>query len=309
MLEDLTEKKLLSEILNGSDFLEKKDLSNLLNRISSTADSICLDLLTVLKREYPSDVQYLALGKWGGSELGFRSDLDFLLVISDEPKDNDHKLARRLISRLTESHRGGNIYAIDMRLRPSGKAGPLVIPESQLQEYLRNEASPWERQAYLKARFIGKQDLSLQKICVDRSVTSEDLLELERIRLELLKNKSSLDLKYAEGGLIDIEFASQIYLLFHRILPKGPSTFDFLAEMGAEARPLSQNYVRLRQLEQMLQLVASESITNLSPNHESFQFLAKALQTEPEVLIAEVQSLLADNVRILQRLDPRPRPH
>ena len=309
VLEDLTEKKLLSEILNGSDYLAKKDLPKILERISSTADSICAELLEVLKKEYPSDIQYVALGKWGGHELGFRSDLDFILVTQDEVKDADHKLARRFISRLTESHRGGSIYSIDMRLRPSGKAGPLVIAQSQLEEYLRVEASAWERQAYLKARFMDQSDQSLQTICIEKSVTEAELAELERIRVELAKNKSPLDLKYAEGGLIDIEFASQIYLLFHRLTPKGTSTFDFIAEMGSDAAVLSQNYIRLRQLEQMLQLVASESITNLSPNHESFQFLAKALQSEPDVLINEVTELLQANVRILQRLDPRPRSH
>jgi glutamate-ammonia-ligase adenylyltransferase len=309
LLEDLTEKKLLSEILNGSQYLEKKDLPQLLAQLSSTTDSICSDLLAALKIDYPSKMEFLALGKWGGEELGFRSDLDFLLVIPDEATDGDHKLARRLISRLTESHRGGNIYAIDMRLRPSGKAGPLVISQSHLQEYLANEASAWERQAYLKSRWLGRQDLSLQKLCLSRKIETHELQELERIRQELHKNKSPLDLKYAEGGLIDVEFAAQVYLLHHQLLPKGPSTFDFLSAIGTKAVELTKNYARLRQLEQMLQLVASEALTNLAPNHESFQFLAKALQMDPEMLIAEAQSLLQLNTEILKELDPRPRPH
>lgn len=149
LLESLTEKRLLSEIINGSQFLEDKNLPPLLENLTSTADAIVLTLLNELKKEHPSDIRILALGKWGGHELGFRSDLDFIFVLPNEPSEHDFKIARRFISRLTEPHRGGSIYPIDMRLRPSGKAGPLVMPLADLQNYLQTEAVPWERQAYL----------------------------------------------------------------------------------------------------------------------------------------------------------------
>lgn len=309
LLEELAEKRLLSEVINGSAYLEDKDLFSLLKNLSSTADSIVLNLLEALKRQFPSEIRVLALGKWGGQELGFRSDLDFIFVVPNEPEENDFKVAKRFITRLTESHRGGNIYSIDMRLRPSGKAGPLVIPEKDLRDYLTNEASGWERQAYLKARWIGNHSAALFESFIERGLSAEELSELERIRVQLVPEGSELNLKYSEGGLVDIELAAQAFVLNHKVRPQDSSMKELLAVMGPEAEVLRRNYMRLRQTEQMLQLVASESINELQLNHESFQSLALALQMTPSFLENEIRTLLADNVRSLKNLDPRPRPH
>ncbi|MEK2643814.1 glutamine-synthetase adenylyltransferase [Bdellovibrio sp. BCCA] len=310
LLEELAEKRLLSEVINGSKFLEDKDLPTLLQNLSSTADTIVENLLAALKKEYPSQIQVLALGKWGGQELGFRSDLDFIFVVPDEPTENDFKVAKRFITRLTEPHRGGNIYSIDMRLRPSGKAGPLVIPKADLNAYLSNEASAWERQAYLKARWIGDANEIPFTHFMNRGLTTEELQELDRIRQQLLPASSSIpNLKFSEGGLVDVELAAQTYLLSHKINPPSSHTMDFLSQMGAKSLALQHNYGRLRQIEQMLQLVASESLVELQPNHESFQPLALALQIPPANLQNEVSELLAGNIAILKELDPRRQPH
>lgn len=309
LLEELAEKRLLSEVINGSAYLEDKDLPSLQKNLSSTADSIVINLLEALKRQFASEIRVLALGKWGGQELGFRSDLDFIFVVPNEPEENDFKVAKRFITRLTESHRGGNIYSIDMRLRPSGKAGPLVIPEKDLRDYLTNESSGWERQAYLKARWIGHSSQAVFESFINRGLTAEELTELERIRVQLVPDDSSLNLKYSEGGLVDVELAAQAFVLHHKIRPKDSSTKELLTAMGPDAEALMRNYMRLRQIEQMLQLVASESIVELQLNHESFQSLALALQLTPSFLENEIRALFADNVRTLKNLDPRPRPH
>ncbi|WP_374076825.1 glutamine-synthetase adenylyltransferase [Bdellovibrio bacteriovorus] len=308
LLEELAEKRLLSEVINGSEFLEDKNLPTLLQNLSSTADTIVENLLVALKKEYPSQMQVLALGKWGGKELGFRSDLDFIFVVPDEPTENDFKVAKRFITRLTEPHRGGNIYSIDMRLRPSGKAGPLVIPQADLNSYLANEASAWERQAYLKARVIGGGEPPLSHF-IGRGLTTEELQELDRIRQQLLPTSAVINLKFSEGGLVDVELAAQTCLLFRKIKPASGNTMDFLSELGGKSSALRQNYERLRQIEQTLQLVASESLVELQPNHESFQALAIALPTAPANLQNEVSELLASNIAILKELDPRRQPH
>jgi len=310
LLEQLAERKLLSEVINGSAFLEDKNLPALLRNLSSTADSIVEALLAALKNEYPSEIQVLALGKWGGRELGFRSDLDFIFVVPGEPAENDFKVAKRFISRLTEPHRGGNIYSIDMRLRPSGKAGPLVISRADLSAYLANDASAWERQAYLKSRFVGETGASsLYPLFAQRGLSEADLQELERIRLQLQSEAPTVNLKFSEGGLVDVELAAQAYLLFHKITPHSSATADFLRAAGISGTVLLHNYERLRQIEQMLQLVASESLVELHPNHESFHALALALHTTSAKLMEEVSDLLAANITTLKELDPRRRPH
>lgn len=306
LVEDLSEKKLLSEVINGSDFLKDKDILKLNRHLTSTADSIVLALLERLQMDYPtSAIKILALGKWGGFELGFRSDLDFIFVTPGTPEDADFKLARRLISRLTDTHKGGQIFQIDMRLRPSGKAGPLVMPEEDLKIYLQTEASPWERQAYLKSRWLGGEGVDLRECCIQRPLLKEDLTELDRIRRELLPIQPGTDLKYGEGGLIDIEFAAQILILKNHIRPPSSRTLDFLSAFGDQTERITMNYLRLRQIEQTLQLVASQALSTWTENHESFRFLAGALQTSPEDLQDEVDFKLSENLQILNELDPR----
>lgn len=308
LLEELAEKKLLSEIINGSEFLEDRNLRRLLENLTSTADEVALTLLQTLNQDFSSSLRILALGKWGGREMGFRSDLDFIFVLDDEPHEKDFKLARRFITRMTESHRGGNIYSIDMRLRPTGKAGPLIIRERDLQEYLQTEAAAWERQAYLKARWIGSPQSSPRDF-ISRGLTHEELEELNRIRQQLLNPGPELNLKFNEGGLVDLELAAQTRLLQTQQVPRSSKTEDFFFVFGHNEPQIRQNYDRLRQIEQMLQLIASESSADLRPNHESFQALTLALHLPPESLLQEVLQLFADNVALLKELDPRRLPH
>lgn len=307
LLEQLVEKRLLGELINGSHYLEDKNLEELQTNISATADEITSTLLSELKKEYPSQIEILCLGKWGGKELGFRSDLDFIFVTPDDPSENDGKIARRFINRLTELRKGGSIYAIDTRLKPSGKAGPFVISETQLRDYLNNEAQPWERQAYLKARWLNPQKTSLQSTLSPKKLTDADLQELERIRQGLTRfNSDVIDLKYVEGGLLDIELFAQTELLNKQLLPKGPSTQNFLSEIAA-TEVFQRHYLRLRQMEQMLQLVSTEGGAKLPSNHESFQQLAKAFQITSQALEQELSLLISENLQLLNQLDPRRR--
>jgi glutamate-ammonia-ligase adenylyltransferase len=307
LLEQLAEKRLLGEIINGSHYLEDKNIEELQANLSATADEITSTLLEELKKEYPSDLEILCLGKWGGKELGFRSDLDFIFITPQAPTENDTKLARRFINRLTETRKGGSIYAIDTRLKPSGKAGPFVISETQLLEYLSDEAQAWERQAYLKSRKLNSGSGKILDSFLSKKLTEAELQELEKIREGLIRyDHASLDLKYMEGGMLDIELFSQAEILAESLPVKGPSTFDFLSVIGNSGR-LQTNYLRLRQIEQMLQLVSTEGGAKVVLNHESFQQLAKALQRSPEDLKTELNSLISENLQILNQLDRRRR--
>ncbi|WP_413559344.1 glutamine-synthetase adenylyltransferase [Bdellovibrio sp. HCB209] len=305
LLEELAERKLLSELINGSQYLTDRNLSGLIENLTSTADTIAGALLSALKKDYPCSVEILALGKWGGRELGFKSDLDFIFVITGEAHDNDFKLAKRFISRMTESHRGGNIYSIDMRLRPSGKAGPIVMPLADLQSYLEQESQAWERQAYLKARWVNFEGPSLVASYIGKGLTPPELTELNRIRQELISKSPVLNLKFSEGGMVDIELAIQTILLNEKISPTGPSTEAFLAMKKGTTEKLTESYIYMRQVEQMLQLIASESTAEVSLNHEFFHDLAATFNASPSKLLEELSNKLADNVGTLKALDPR----
>ena len=112
LLEELAERRLLVELIASNQFLADRDLDQLSLNLTRSADGIVNDLLSRLKIEYDApDVGLIAMGKWGGRELGLRSDLDFVFVVPHEPRPEDHKLARRFLARITEAHRGGSIYA------------------------------------------------------------------------------------------------------------------------------------------------------------------------------------------------------
>lgn len=267
LLQQMSERKLLTELWSANQFLNDRDLAGLFARITATADEICLQLLSQLKHEYPDAlVKIIALGKWGGEELGLRSDLDFIFVTPSKPKESDFKVARRFISRLTDPLKGGNLYEVDLRLRPSGQSGLLLVAEDSLHEYWRDTAKAWERQAYSRARPLGfRLDM---KILMDRGLNATELEELKTIRAKLLQKKSDgeLDIKYVPGGLLDIEFTAQTALLAHQVRGAGASTADMIEHLRKNV-PLWKHgdrltaiYNELRTFEQMLQLSSTYKI-------------------------------------------------
>lgn len=301
LLEDLTEKRLLAELVEGSRFLRDHDVAQTTARLSSVADEIGRELALALKKDIPSDIEILCLGKWGGCEMGFRSDLDFLFVVPNEVTELDHKFAKRFISRLTEPHRGGSIYPIDLRLRPSGKAGPIVIPIADLQTYLANESAVWERQAYLRARWLDRDLGDLKGALFQRSLSDADLQELDRIREGLVPQGPERDLKLSAGGLVDLELFAQTHALLKK--QTEASNFDLLAKHGSVE--LARNYGRLRQYEQILHLVTTESSHRLSDASENTGLLASVLHLSTAELSADLDRLFSENIQQLERLDPR----
>lgn len=304
LLNDLSEKRLLTELIEGSRFLRDQNLSRTTEALTATADEIVQVLSRAVRDQCPSEVRLLALGKWGGRESGFRSDLDLIFVHPHQVSEHDLRFARRLISRLTDAHKGGRIYPIDLRLRPSGKAGPLVISLADLQSYLKDEAQPWERQAYLRARWLDSDEISFGAAITSKALTTDDLRELERIRVELLPKDDRLDLKYSEGGLLDLELSLQTFVLQDRQALGGlntPKTLEILNE-----KVLLKIYTRLRQLEQLLQLLSTQSVSRVDQNHESLHILAALLNHESvKHLQDEVRTLLRESSASLAHLDPR----
>lgn len=304
LLENFVEKRLLAEIIEGSRFLRDQDLLRTTEALSTTADGIVVSLLQALKKETPSDVEILALGKWGGREMGFRSDLDFVFITPGDPLDADFKMARRMISRLTEPHRGGNIYPIDLRLRPSGKAGPIVMSAKELKSYLEQTAAPWERQAYLRARWLGAPLFDIRPCLLNRKLAAEDFVELNRIRVGLQAKPDVLDLKYSEGGLVDLELFGQTVLLGRGTPTPAASTPQILAEIGES--DLLNVYMRLRQIEQIGQLAGAQIFSRIDENTEFLQGVAAMLQLPDQAALqGHIRGLLTLSCTALGRLDPR----
>lgn len=312
LLKQMSERKLLTELWAANQFLSERNLDGLFQRITTTADEICLQLLSQLKHEYPDSlVKIIALGKWGGEELGLRSDLDFIFVTPGAPKDSDFKVARRFISRLTDPLKGGSLYDVDLRLRPSGQSGHLLVSEDSLSTYWRDSAQAWERQAYTRARPLGfKLD---RQVLFTRGLTAAELEELKTIRGKLLQPKTAeeLDIKYTPGGLLDIEFVTQTALLAGKIPDAPASTTGMIAHLVQhdskwknDGERLKEIYNSLRTFEQMLQLSSAYKIGVAKKSSADFVKAAALQGMGAEEAWIYLNKHVEDSRQILNSLDP-----
>ncbi len=310
LVQSLGENKLLSELINGTDFITFLDLKSLLERMTETADEIATALLKSVQQEMGCELEILALGKWGGRELGLRSDLDFIFVTRDEPSEVQRKAARRFFNRLTGTlQRGGALYPIDLRLKPSG----LVVSSfPQLLHFLNNEAEIWERQAYFKSRFLQNlfPRVQILEACQNRPVTLGERASLTHIRNELIKthpdSAETIDLKYCNGGLVDLEFAIQTSFLLSDVSDFSSSTLEQFERLGwSEA---AQCYQFLRKVEQVYQMVVVSSTSKIELKSENFAALAEILGQNEDQFELKLRCALNDSQQLLKRLDPRRRP-
>ena len=217
--------------------------------------------------QFAPHLRILRLGKWGGRELGLHSDLDFVFVSdNEESHEEEQKKLRRFLNLMQSTYRAGRLYSIDMRLRPTGSAGPFLIAESRLQKYLEEQAAAWERQAYLKASYIDDSLLFAKSSWLDRGLSNSDRLELKSIRERLLTHRESdkLDLKFSAGGLLHIELVCQEYVLWKRLVSSHTDSLGLLndvIQLQPQTQPLVDCYLQLRKVEQMLQLVRHHNST------------------------------------------------
>jgi glutamate-ammonia-ligase adenylyltransferase len=313
-LEMLIERRLLVEILCAQKFLKDLELGSLSLELTNTADEICKILLGRLTHELQSEsLNIICLGKWGGRELGFRSDLDFIFVTDETPTPIQQKLSKRFIHWLNQPNRGGVIYNIDTRLRPNGQAGPLLVSQAQLKNFLQHSAEAWQRQAYLKARPLFDLNFSIPQCSSQKLLSPTEREVLTDIRKKLLNDDSdSYDLKLRSGGLVDIEFAAQVSLLERAQFSLDSSTqgmiqYNMSQDEGWKlcGAQLLQNYNFLRTVEQMHQLTSSQSHSKIKKSQQAqsaFAVLATNLNLDIEQFDLKLQNIFSENRALLTQL-------
>ncbi|MDP7645515.1 MAG: hypothetical protein QGG60_12585, partial [Anaerolineales bacterium] len=154
------------------DLLDLFDLPTVVGQLSRLADSLvraCLELVSAHTGVGADGFVVIALGKLGGEELNYSSDVD-LLFLADANAMRFQRLSTRLIEALGKVTEEGFLYRIDMRLRPWGSSGSLVTALPGYLKYLREHARSWEKQALLKARPIAG-DLSLGERMLQQAQT------------------------------------------------------------------------------------------------------------------------------------------
>jgi glutamate-ammonia-ligase adenylyltransferase len=180
----------------------------------------------------------LALGKLGGREMTATSDLDLIVVYDFDPAQPDSsgprplhgaqyfaRLVQRLIGALTAQTNHGVLYRVDMRLRPSGRSGPLATQIDAFAIYQDSEAWTWEHMALTRARVVAAspafgprvEEVIRAALCRprDRAALAADVVEMRRAIAQEKGDGDRWDLKFAAGGLVDIEFIAQYLQLLH----------------------------------------------------------------------------------------------
>ena len=251
----------------------------------------------------------IGMGKLGGGELNYHSDLDIIFVYDHqgmtdgEKQISNHeyfaKLAQKIISTLTLQTREGCVYKIDTRLRPSGNAGPLVTSLDSFLAYHRQEAQIWERQALTKARVVlGDEVLAGQLHDVIRhtvygsSIDDEGRAEIHRLRMRMehelaRETGGSYNIKTGRGGMVDVEFAAQyLQLKYGCRFPelRTTSTIVALKEVqsvglvpAGTAETLLTGYKFLRKLENRLRIIHDYSSNDLSGSRSYLDKLARRM--------------------------------
>jgi glutamate-ammonia-ligase adenylyltransferase len=259
----------------------------------------------------------IGYGKLGGAELGYSSDLDLVFVHDAELAELTTgakqissgqfylKLAQRMMHLFNTRMANGILYELDMRLRPSGNAGLLMVHINTFEHYQNQYAWTWEHQALVRTRIIFGSEILKQKFSeIKRQVLSqkrdpssllEDVVKMrDKMRQHLDKSSASLvDIKQGDGGLVDIEFLVQYLVLrfAHEYpqLSEHSDNISLLSQLSAisvinetEQTCLITNYCKLRDfghhatLQNSEQMIPAESF--IKDYQQVFPIIEKILQ-------------------------------
>jgi glutamate-ammonia-ligase adenylyltransferase len=274
--------------------------------LSRLADAFTQAVLEKRIQEHPEWKErfcILALGKLGGNELNYSSDIDLLGLWSDEDGKNEQekkaffaRLMEDLRSDLSSHTEEGYAYRVDLRLRPFGRDGELVPSWSSLVRYYYDVASLWEVQAALKMRPVagnfrlGYSFLEKIRPVFMREWKREDIARsIEKMRIVGMKTHSGAtpDVKSGMGGLRDVEFLVQGLQLIHggripSLLEE--NTLNALELLGKEnvlpesvALGLKEDYLFLRRVEHSLQILEDRQIHAIPKDKKELKALSRRL--------------------------------
>ena len=280
----------------------------------------------------------LGMGKLGGREIDYNSDLDLIFVYdaADDARSDGGssvslpaheyyvRLGQKLITVLSVPTAEGVAYKIDLRLRPSGKAGPLVVSLEAFRRYHETSSELWERQALIKLRGVaGNRQLGhaaeqvAHSFAYGKGLSAAGLAEIDYLRMrmerELAKEDASqFNLKKGRGGMVDIEFLTQMLQLRHGHLHPAlrvRGTLEALEALKAagmlskkDHRLLSESYLFLRRLDHRLRLERGQSLDILEREPVKLEGIALALGYKARTRTKAAALLLRDYERRRERI-------
>ncbi|MDH5762766.1 MAG: bifunctional [glutamate--ammonia ligase]-adenylyl-L-tyrosine phosphorylase/[glutamate--ammonia-ligase] adenylyltransferase [Nitrospinota bacterium] len=308
------------------------DLSHLADIYLETVYELARAELGHLKT-LPEQFAVIGLGKLGGNEINFSSDLDLVFVYQDESTDRETmgssdlittyaSLAQKIYQLNSMMAPVPPSYEIDTDLRPEGSRGTLVLSLQGYKDYFETRGKIWEQQAMTRARFIagssevGEKFIQLaHQFAFRPKLEYGSLIEISRLRDRMEKelaqeNKKGIDVKLGEGGLADIEFSVQVLQLMHGHrnpkLRRG-NTFEniqLLSHLGIldyiQAEDLAKHYHFLRNVECALRLISDQYSSHLPKDDEALAVLARLLGYSGETSADQAQAFKAEYQKTTQ---------
>jgi glutamate-ammonia-ligase adenylyltransferase len=307
------------------------DLSTLAEALISAAHWICA---SALRREYGvprkafGGFTILAMGKLGGGELNFSSDVDLIyLYASDQEEvveeaatisasEYFRRLCRKITVALSEFTGEGYVYRVDLRLRPEGKAGNIAYSLDGFERYYQSRGETWERLALLKAwpvagdYALGRRFLEMARPFIyDRPFDLKALEEVRGIKRKIdqqmmIRQQRSRNVKLGAGGIREIELIVQAIQVCHGARTPQIRERNTMKALGAlrdqslisaeECDTLSQAYVFLRDVENKLQMVNDAQTHSLPIEGQELTACARRLGYFDNELGAAAEQLLRD---------------
>lgn len=244
----------------------------------------------------PQPLLILGMGKLGGGELNFSSDIDLIFAWPEHGStrggrrelDNAQfftRMGQRLIKALDQPTMDGFVYRVDMRLRPFGESGPLVLSFAALEDYYQEQGRDWERYAMVKARIMGDREgvyvdelrAMLRPFVFRRYIDFSVIQSLRNMKgmiaREVRRRGLKDNIKLGAGGIREVEFIVQVFQLIRggrEPSLQGRSLLPTLDAIDAlhllpqgEAQQLHDAYLFLRRLENLLQSINDEQTQTL----------------------------------------------
>ncbi len=333
------------------DLLRKETIRDVTDALSAVAETC---LREIAAREYralalklgqpvansgkrqgkPAEMAILALGKLGGAELNYHSDLDIVFVYDEEGETvpvleggygrrqagttNQHffaELGQRIIRTISRLGPQGRLYEVDARLRPTGKSGPLAVSLAEFARYYREgDAWLWERQALCRARVVvGSPRLTKQlntvvgKSAFDHPWKPEFAEEIGKMRRRMEETSAGIDLKRGPGGLVDIEFLVQMLQLRHgrrNAAIRHPNTLEALHRLHEagylsddDFRLCEEGYCFLRTLEGALRLTSTTARDRLPDDEIEMARLVHLMRMPSREALLERYETVSRSIR------------
>jgi len=303
------------------DYFYNENIIRITKSLSQLANQICNFLFLLCIKEIKNKYKInklpnyclISLGKLGGEELNYSSDIDLILFteynlqISNNLNTNKvyEEVVKLFINKSSEISPQGDLYRIDFRLRPYGRNSELVNTLSEYLYYYEHQSEFWERQMLIKSSFVsGSKKLFnkfyeyIQNLIYPKTFFSSPVDKLKYIKNSIeIRLKDEVNIKLSSGGIRDIEFSVQALQIFNGGKDKELREKNTLKALNKlfkkklitkdEFKSLKSNYILFRKIEHFLQLMNNLQTHHIPDNGEILEKLSFFLEYKSSLAFKE----------------------